>query len=178
MLRRVARRGTVWLVGMMGAGKSSVGPALARRLGADFLDVDREVEKRAGTSVASLFAEAGEAAFRRLEREAWEGVAGRPIVAALGGGAIAQPGAAERLAATGTIVWLRARAETLLARIDDPAGRPLLADVPAAARAERLRRLLAEREPCYARADVVVDTDGLGVAEVVDAVARRLEQAP
>jgi shikimate kinase len=174
----VAGRGTVWLVGMMGAGKSSVGPGLAHRLHLDFLDVDREVEARAGASVAALFAEAGEAAFRRLEREAWEKVAGRPLVAALGGGAIAQPGAAERLAATGTIVWLRARPETLLARIGDPANRPLLAGVPEAERAERLRRLLAEREPCYARAHVVLDTDGLGVAEIVDAVARRLEPSP
>ncbi|RIL05855.1 MAG: shikimate kinase, partial [Proteobacteria bacterium] len=86
--------GTIWLVGLMGAGKSAVGEALAAALGLRFEDTDAAIERRARRSVAQIFAERGEPAFRALERAAIERLAGRPVVAALGGGAIAQPGAA------------------------------------------------------------------------------------
>jgi shikimate kinase len=168
----VAHEGTVWLVGMMGAGKSAVGAALARLLGTAFVDVDREVEAAAGASIAELFARHGEPAFRRLEREAWERVAGKPVVAALGGGAPAEPGAAERLAATGVVVYLRARPATLLARLGDAASRPLLRDRSPQARAARLSELLEARRGAYERAALVVDTDEIDV----DAVAARLAE--
>jgi len=155
----MARR-TIWLVGMMGAGKSAVGRALARRLGRPFYDADAEVEARSGLRVAELFAREGEAGFRRREREAIEALAGRPAVVALGGGAVAQPGARERLAASGRLVWLRARPETLLERVGEAEERPLLAGLGAEARLARLRELLAAREPHYAAADLALETDG------------------
>ena len=165
---------TIWLVGAMGAGKSAVGPLLAARLGLPFVDVDAEVERAAGARIAEIFAREGEAAFRARERDAIERVAGRPAVVALGGGAIAQPGAAQRLAATGTVVWLRARPETLAERIGDARERPLLAGLDPAARRARIEALLAEREPCYRTARIAIDTDGVGPDAVAAELAERL----
>ena len=105
--------GTVWLVGMMGAGKSTVGPALARRLARRFVDTDLEIEHAAGRSVAEIFADDGEDAFRARERTAIATWAGREVVAALGGGAPAQPGVRDRLERSGVVVYLRAATETL-----------------------------------------------------------------
>jgi len=79
---------TLWLVGMMGAGKSAVGRELARRLGRPFLDTDREIEAERGIAIAEIFAREGEAAFRAVEREMVERLAGRSAVVALGGGAL------------------------------------------------------------------------------------------
>jgi shikimate kinase len=170
------RAATVWLVGMMGAGKSAVGRRLAARLGRRFVDTDEEVERAAGRSIAELFAREGEPAFRALERAAIARVAGKEAVVAVGGGAIAQPGAAAAMAAAGTIVWLRARPETLLGRVGPAGERPLLAGLDPAAQLARLRALLAEREPSYAAAALAVDTDGLAPEEVAEAVARELEE--
>jgi shikimate kinase/3-dehydroquinate synthase len=167
-------RETVWLVGMMGAGKSAVGEALARRLRLRFHDLDALVEKRAGKPVAAIFAADGEPRFRELEREAIAALAGQGAVVALGGGAVAQPGARERLAASGRIVWLRARPETLLARIGDGAGRPLLAGLDAAGRRAKLLELLAARERHYAAADLAVETDDRAIDALADELAARL----
>jgi shikimate kinase/3-dehydroquinate synthase len=165
---------TIWLVGMMGAGKSAVGKALARRLGAPFVDADAEVEAASRRTIAELFAEAGEPRFRALERAAIERVAGRRAVVALGGGAIAQPGARELLSASGRIVWLRARPEALLARVGGGAERPLLSGLDEAGRLARLSELLAAREPHYAAADLALDTEGRGVEELAAEIAARL----
>jgi len=166
--------GTIWLVGMMGAGKSAVGARLAERLARPFVDTDAEIARRAGATIAELFATRGEPAFRDLERDAIERVAkGADAVVALGGGAIAQPDAARRLAARGTIVYLRARPETLAARVGEAADRPLLAGLDAAGRVERIAALLAERSPHYESARVTVDTDALDP----DGVAARIEEA-
>jgi shikimate kinase len=165
----------VFLVGMPAAGKSTVGPALARRLGRRFLDADAEIEREQGRSVAAIFAEAGEGGFRALERELVGRLCGEAAVVALGGGAIARPEVREAVARAGTVVWLRARPETLLARIGEgAASRPLLAGLAPARRLERLRELLAAREAAYATAALVVDTDERGVDEVVERIASTL----
>lgn len=158
----------------MGAGKSSVGACLAARLGWPLMDLDRAIEQAAGRSVAELFASEGETGFRKREREAIEAVAGKGAVVALGGGAAAQPGVAERLLATGTLVYLRARPETLAARVSDDASRPLLAGLDLPARLAKIRSLLAEREPSYLRADLVVDTDALDPEALSAELVRRL----
>jgi shikimate kinase len=170
----MARAGTVWLVGMMGAGKSSVGPALAARLGRRFVDIDAEIERERGLAVSEIFAREGEAAFRALERAAVLRWLGAPAVVALGGGAIARPDLRAAVLGAGTLVWLRARPETLLARLGDADSRPLLAGLSAAARLARLRELLAEREPAYATAALAVDTDDAAVDDVVERIARAL----
>ena len=168
---------TLWLVGMMGAGKSAVGKRLAQRLGRAFVDTDALVEDVAGKSVAAIFADEGEPSFRALERAAIERVAGRPAIVALGGGAIAQPGAVARLAASGTIVYLRARPETLLARIGDARGRPLLAGLDTAGRLARMRELLRARAAQYARSARVVDVDEGDIDAVADRVLQVLGDA-
>jgi len=159
---------------MMGAGKSAVGPALAQRLECDFVDSDAEIEREAGCSIAELFAAEGEPCFRERERAAIEKLAGRPAVVALGGGAPAQPGAGEWLAATGCVVYLRARPETLLERVGDDAARPLLAVSEGESRLARLRELLERRRSAYESARWVVDTDDLAVEQVVESVAQSL----
>ncbi len=171
---RMAGAGTVFLVGMMGAGKSAVGPALARRLGRRFVDSDAEIEREQGRSVAEIFAGEGEPAFRALEREMVTRWLGEPAVVALGGGAVAEPALRAACRRSGTIVWLRAQPETLLARLGEGASRPLLAGLSGAARLARLRELLALREAAYASASLTVDTDACAVEEVVERIARGL----
>ena len=162
---------------MMGAGKSALGPALAARLGTGFIDTDAEIERASGRRISEIFRESGEDAFRALERGWIEKLAGERAVVALGGGAISQPGCAEHLAATGTVAYLRARPESLLARMDGAAERPLLAGLRPGAQLARLRELLAERRAGYESAAVIVDTDGLGAEEVVSELLRQLREA-
>ena len=168
---------TIWLVGMMGAGKSAVGAQLAERRGLRFVDTDAEVERAAGATIAELFEGEGEAGFRARERAAIEALAGEAAVVALGGGAVAQPGVAERLEATGTVVWLRARPEVLAQRLaGESEARPLLAGLGPAERRERLAKLLGEREVHYARARVAVDTDARTPAAIARDLEARLEE--
>jgi shikimate kinase len=161
---------------MMGAGKSTIGPKLAQRLGRRFIDTDAEVERAAGSRVSEIFEREGEPAFRARERQAIEACCGQAAVVALGGGAIEPPGARERLASTGTLVYLRARPGTLLARLGDARGRPLLAGLPPKAQAERLSELLARRRAAYESAAIAIDTDDLAPDAVVEALAGRLEK--
>lgn len=172
---------TVWLVGMMGAGKSTLAGLLAKRLRLEALDTDAAVEAEAGLSIAEIFAGQGESAFRRMERGAILRWAGRSAVIALGGGALNQPDPpqlAGRITESGTVIYLRARPETLALRVGDGAGRPLLAD----SRADRdglharLSKLLARREPMYLRcANFTVDTDGRTPESLAEEIAQRLQ---
>lgn len=162
---------------MMGAGKSTVGPALARALGRPYADTDARIETGAGATIGELFAREGEAAFRERERAEIEAWAGRAAVVALGGGAIAQPGAARRLAESGVVVYLRARPETLLRRLGDCASRPLLRDLAPADRRARLAQLLEARRASYEGARIVIDTDEGDAAAIAAEIARRLADA-
>lgn len=161
------------LVGMMGAGKTTVGRILAERLGWRYLDSDREVEEAAGHTVAELFESGGERAFRSLETDALRrAVTGEePTVVSVAGGAVLDPANRQLLRASGTVVWLRADPATLAQRVGDGDGRPLLEGDAAGA----LRRLDAVRRPLYDEvADVVVDVDRLGPDEVADRVVAQV----
>jgi shikimate kinase len=164
----------VALVGFMGSGKSAVGRELARRLRADFVDTDERIERAAGKSIPEIFSGEGEPAFREREKTALRealSVPGR--VVATGGGAFLSGENRAMLAAYGPVVYLEARAETLLARLGEDTGRPLLqGDDPGAI----LRDLLAQRTPVYRVADHTVVTDGLTVEEVADRVERLLAE--
>jgi shikimate kinase len=159
---------------MMGVGKSTVGARLAARLDRNFLDTDREVERVAGRSVAEIFETAGEARFRALEAEAIEAASTDAAVVALGGGAIAQPGAIGRLRERGRIVFLMAEPEVLNDRIGNPASRPLLVGVDRAPQIEKQARLLAERLPFYQQAEIRIDARGT-TREVVDRILDELD---
>ena len=162
------------LIGMMGSGKSSVGRALARRLGWKFVDTDEQVERRAGQGIGEIFSSLGEAAFRTLEREVLLELPDREAVIALGGGAILGPGAPELLSAKGALVWLDAEPEVLAARVGETAERPLLAGIAGAERVERLRSLREERRPAYESASLRILTDAKGVEEVASEVLTAL----
>jgi shikimate kinase len=159
---------------MMGSGKSTVGRRLAERLGCCFVDTDAEIEREASASVAEIFAREGEAGFRVRERAAIEALLGAEAVVSLGGGAVAQAGIGEALASTGTIVYLRARPETLLRRVGDGDTRPLLRGLDGPGRVDKLRSLLEARAEHYERAQIVIDTDENEVDTVVDELARHL----
>lgn len=161
---------SIVLLGLPGVGKSTVGAAVARRLGWPFLDFDVEIERRAGLTVAALFARHGEAHFRALEAELTEEVAGRRgLVLAPGGGWAVQPGLVDRLRPAARLVYLRASPAVVAARMGaEVARRPLLREAdPVGA----LERLLLARAHAYALADTVVDTELLDREQVIDAIA-------
>jgi shikimate kinase len=158
------------LVGMMGAGKSTAGRLAAHRLGWRFVDVDEEVCDRAGCSVAELFAQRGEAAFRGLESECLAAAMGGQgdAVVSVGGGAVLDPANRRLLGGGATVVWLRASPATLAARVAGGGGRPLLA-VAGQTPESVLVELARERAGLYAEvADVVIDVDGLDPELVAD----------
>ncbi len=158
------------LVGFMGAGKSAVGQRLARRLKYRFVDLDSRIEKRTGRTIADLFREQGEPAFRALEREEAEAASGlEGVVVAAGGGAFAFPATRELLRKGALTVWLQCDLETTLARVRADGSRPL------AGNREIMRALLAEREPSYRQADVTVDTSRRKPREVVDRIVELIE---
>jgi 3-dehydroquinate synthase len=161
--------GPVMLVGMMGAGKSTVGSFLAERLSWRYVDSDAQVQAATGRTVPEIFETSGEAAFRAAEASALrEALSGEPrVVVSVAGGAVLDPGNRALLRRSGTVVWLRARPDTLRVRVGDGHGRPLLAGDAATA----LTRLDAERRPLYLElADLVVDVDALDPPAVVDQV--------
>lgn len=142
------------LVGMMGAGKTSIGRRLANALHLPFLDADAEIEKAANLSVAEIFEQYGEAHFREGERRVVARLlAAGPSVLATGGGAFMNEETRERCRKQGISVWLRAETSVLLERVRKKGGRPLLEDREPE---EAVRRLLKEREPVYALADIAV----------------------
>jgi shikimate kinase len=167
-LARRLRGLNIYLVGMMGAGKSTVGRPLAAALGYGFLDADAALEHVAGQTIPSLFAEAGEEGFRELETAVLGQIAGfHSQVVATGGGVVSRPVNWGHLQ-QGVVVWLDAPAELLLERLRrDPTPRPLLqAPDPAA----RLAELLAQRQPLYAQADLRIVQEG----DSPDLVARQV----
>ncbi len=155
MLAALGRRSVV-LVGMMGAGKSSIGRRLALRLGIPFVDADAEIEKAAGMTISDIFATRGEPEFRAGEaRVIARLLESGPQVLATGGGAFINPDIRNAIAVKGVSVWLNAEFEVLMRRIRRRHDRPLLKTGDPA---ETVRQLIAERYPVYAMADVVVQS--------------------
>ncbi len=156
---------TLWLIGMMGSGKTTVGRLVAGELGVEFIDTDEEVANRMGCSVAELWGDLGESAFRDMEKVAVARVAGLEAVVATGGGAPIDAENRETMASSGTVVWLRASPAAMAERAGAGGGRPLLEDTPDTETA--LQRLLDERSQAYeAAADLIVETDGHEPGEV------------
>jgi shikimate kinase len=147
------------LVGLMGVGKTTIGRRLAKRLSRPFVDADEAVEDAAGRSVADIFADFGEAAFRDGERRVIARLLdeGEPIVLALGGGAFVNDETRALIKDKAVSIWLKADLEILMERVlRKPGQRPLLDTEDPRAVMERLNK---ERAPIYAQADIVVESD-------------------
>lgn len=162
-----ARPDRIVLVGFMGCGKSTAGPLLAQALGWEFRDMDRELERRLGLSIADVFRRHGEPFFRLEERRLAVELSSVPhLVVAAGGGAFVFSETREALAAGALSCWLRCGLTTILSRVRLDGSRPLAPD------RETISALFAEREPSYREADIVVDAEA-----APEAVARAIIDA-
>jgi shikimate kinase len=162
----------VYLVGMMGAGKTTVGKKLAKSLSLQFVDLDHEIEKNTGVTIPTIFEIEGENGFRRRESQVLERMQGNSLIVATGGGVVLNPVNRARMAASGFVVYLHASAELLYARTKNDKGRPLLQVADPLA---RIRGLVERRDPLYREvADMVVES-GAGVNNTVNCIQKALE---
>jgi XRE family transcriptional regulator, aerobic/anaerobic benzoate catabolism transcriptional regulator len=170
------KKSAVALLGLRGAGKSSIGPRVAKRLALPFIELDERIEEEAGFGLAELFAFHGEAYYRKLEGTCLARLLadGAPRVIALPGGIVHSEEAFELALERCTTIWLKARPEDHMERVLKQGDQRPVADRPNAM--AELRAILAAREPLYARADVTVDTSrhdlDAAVASVVSALER------
>ena len=164
---------SVVLVGMMGAGKTSVGKRLAAKLGLPFVDADAEIEAGAQLTISEIFERFGEAYFREGERKVIARLLkGGPLVLATGGGAYMNAATRDNIARHGVSIWLKPSFDVLLARVRKKSNRPLLKTSDPEG---TLRRLLEERSPTYALADFTIESVDAAHDSVVDAILRRIE---
>ena len=165
------------LIGYRGSGKSTVAQRLALALAWDWVDADVELELRAGASIATIFAEQGESAFRDLESQVLADLAARQnTVIAAGGGVVLRPANREVLRRMGQIVWLRADADTIVGRLAaDDTTRERRPNLTAAGGRAEIEQLLAAREPFYAEcADFSVETAGRAADEIAGEILVRM----
>jgi shikimate kinase len=160
----------LYLVGFMGTGKTTVGRAVAHRIGFQLLDSDHEIERLQGKSIPEIFAQLGEPAFRAMEREFIErGHPATRTLIACGGGLVVQPGMLEALKDRGVVICLHASIESILARTARQRNRPLLdVEDPEA----RIRTLYAAREPIYRASGTLILTDSRPLADIAAHVIR------
>ncbi len=168
--------GVIALVGLRGAGKSTVGPLLAKRRGVPFIEMDALVQKACGLPIDQIFELHGERYYRRVERETLSRIlgSGRPAVVATAGGVVNEPGSWEMLRRRATVVWLRARPEEHWRRVIAQGDRRPMAHRPDAM--AELRTMLAARERVYSQAHLVVDTSARSPRQVVTAIESGIEQ--
>ena len=162
----------IFLVGFMGAGKSTVGKIVAEKLGYGFCDADKYIEEQAGKTITQIFADHGEDHFRDLESESTEALAeGTNQVIATGGGVVQRDRNWDAMKAGSITIYLRATVESVWERIKDDDTRPLLqVDNPI----DTARELLNKRTSMYEKADIIIDTDNLSPKEVADQVLSKL----
>jgi XRE family aerobic/anaerobic benzoate catabolism transcriptional regulator len=174
--KEAARKNRIALVGLRGAGKSTLGAAVAKDLHHPFVELDREIEREAALPLSEVFMLYGQAGYRRIERSCLERLLerGDPIVVAAGGGIVSEPETYNLLLVNCYTVWIKASPEEHMSRVISQGDfRPM--DGHQAAM-EDLRRILAAREPLYAKADAIVDTSGQpfeeSLAKLTDAIAQ------
>lgn len=163
------------LLGFMGTGKSVVGRRLATAFHYQFIDTDQVIEEKTHKRIAEIFSEQGEAEFRRLESEVVADLAERTgCVISTGGGIVLNPKNLDLLGKNGILVLLRCRPEVIFKRVQKRAGqRPLLQKADPLS---EIRRLLAEREPFYQRADITLDTSDIKLEDVVQQIKGKVSE--
>jgi len=168
------RLNNIFLIGPMGAGKSTIGRQLAEALSFRFEDSDHEIQRRTGVDISTIFEYEGEEGFRNREQQAIAELTNQEgIVLATGGGAILREASRQNLAARGVVIYLQCSPEQQFSRTNRDRNRPLLQTEDPL---ERLRQLMDEREPFYRQvADLIVSTEKRGTASVVKEIRRRLE---
>ena len=160
----------------MGAGKSTLGRALAQALERPFVDTDEQIERETGRTIEEIFRKRGEAGFRDLETACLIEVSrNQGFIIALGGGALLREENRRVIRATGRSIYLQVRPETIVARLPEHPARPILLGMELEERLELLRRLLALREPYYLQSDLVVDNEG-PLEETLGAILRELKR--
>ena len=164
----------ILLIGLPGAGKTTVGRLVAEQLQTGFVDVDAAIIRKMGMPVAQIFGQFGEAKFREVEREITDGaIQGPPCVISPGGGWAAQDGAIEGARASSLIIYVKVSATTAAKRSEGESTRPLLAGQDSN---EQMRLLLKEREPHYLKADAEVKADTTGAAGVASQIVALAHQ--
>jgi shikimate kinase len=170
----------IFLIGYRGTGKSAVARELASRVGFSWIDADEAIEQHAGKSIARVFADDGEPAFRQMESSVLAELASeRRTIVALGGGAVLRDENRQAIRTAGSVVWLTASVETILERVaaDETTARRRPNLTVAGGRAE-IEELLAARTPLYREcATLTVDTEGKTAAEVADEIATSLQSS-
>ena len=171
MILKLKRTPGLYLVGFMASGKTTVGRALADHIGWPFADMDAEIEAREGQTIAQIFQERGEPAFRDIEAQVLRThvrsiEAGQPCVLALGGGAFVQPANRELLENNGVSLWIDCPLEMIQRRLNGDTSRPL------ASQANGLGRLYEDRKPQYSRADYRVEVDTEDVTELIHRILK------
>lgn len=171
------RRRRIALVGLRGAGKTTLGSALARELGVTFIELDHEIEREAGISLSEIFMLYGQAGYRRIERRCLEAILERkdPVVLTVGGGIVSEIETYNLLLRNCFTVWLRARPEEHMQRVMAQGDfRPMQGSAEAM---EDLRRILDAREPLYRKADVTIDTAGESLEQSLVKLRRAVDAA-
>lgn len=168
------KKTNLYLIGMMGAGKTTIGRKLASRLGYRFIDTDTLIEQAAGQPVTGLFEQAGEAAFRTLETQVLAQVSAHTrLVVATGGGIVTQPMNWSYLR-HGVVIWLDTPVAVLASRLAGDTSRPLLKEVNLT---DKLTALLAERSDRYAQADICIPYEGRSLGKTCDRIIATLQQS-
>ena len=164
------------LLGLRGAGKTTIGRRLARRLKRRFVELDRQIETRAGLTLSEIFSLHGEEYYRRLERDALEDLLAlqQPLVITVGGGLVTSPETYALLLRQTTTVWLKARADDYWNRVIRQGDRRPVDQHPQAR--EALRQLVARRDPLYAKAELSIETSNLAPAQTVDRLVKLLDR--
>ncbi len=167
--------GNIFFIGLMGAGKTTIGKLLAKHLGKDFYDTDHEIEKRTGVKIPVIFELEGEAGFRKRETAVIQDLAKLSnIVMATGGGAVIAEENRQLLQANGTVIYLRANVNELWHRTRNDKHRPLLQNVDIRA---KLEQLYAERNPLYTQiASFIIDTGNQPVANLLNRIEKSLAE--